>query len=155
MGEVRTMREGQLWWVQASGSGRSWATAATPQSGLFGFVRSMQFTSAADVVVVSDRGTPDHKKVTNLQPINGQINFAWTGWHPTGASGAGASVPMVHLEYKASQPETGSGRFFQFYGVSMNSIQFQEGQNEDTIQATFNALGMSGENPSGYIAPLG
>lgn len=152
MSEVRIMSEGSVWWVQASGTGSAWATASAPASGLYGFVRSFTFTSGQTVQTVMDRGVPHHQKVVSKQPISVNLNFAWTGAHPTAASGAGASVPMFHLEYKADRPEAaGTGIFYQFHGAAQQNLQFSEGEQEDTIQQTFVALGMNGPTASGYL----
>lgn len=153
MAEVRVMSEGVLRWVQASGSGSSWATGATPASGVFGFVRSFSFNSAARVSTISDRGVPNHHKVVGKDPVNVTVNLAWTGTLPTPATAAGASVPMVHLEYKSLESELGggTGRYFQFYGLPIQQVQFTEGD-EDTMALTLPALGMSGANSSGYLS---
>lgn len=151
MAEIRTMREGTLWWVQASGSGRTFATASAPQSGEFGFVRSMNYTSGATINVVSDRGTPDHNKLISRQPISLTVNCAWTASVPSAASGSGASVPMFHLEYRASAAETPTtGIYMQFHGVPLVSYQWTEGD-EDTMAFTFQALACNGPTGSGYI----
>lgn len=154
MAEVRTMAEGAVYWVQASGSGTAWATASAPASGLFGFVQSMNYTSGRRVVTVSERGTPNHHKVVGKDPINISITFAWTGVYPTAVSGASASVPMFHLEHKADYPEAAStAQYHQFHGVVPQSIQWTEGE-QDTIQMTMVALGMNGPTASGYmVAP--
>lgn len=152
MAEIRNMREGMLRWVQASGSGNGWATATSPASGVFGFVRSFSFTSAQTIQTISDRGTPNHHKVVSKDPPSLTVNIAWTGNLPTALSGTGASVPMFHLEYRANEPENGnSGRYAQFYGAPVQQWQFTEADTEDTIAFTFPLLGMSGWNASGYL----
>lgn len=152
MAEVRVMAEGVLRHVQASGSGRSWATASAPVSGVAGFVRSFTFTSARTLATVMERGVPDHHKEASRQPIDLTVNFAWTGAHMAPATGASASVPMHHLEYRANEPENGgSGRYYQFYGAAQQSVQFTEGENENTIQIQYRCLGMSGANASGFL----
>lgn len=152
MAEVRVMREGTLRWVAASGSGNSWSTASAPQSGVFGFVDSFDFASAQTVTTVSDRGTPNHHKVTDATPIDLNVTFKWTGTAPVPASGDGASVPMFHLEYRANEPENaGSGRYYQFYGAAMVNANFTEGMEADTIQQAFRCLAMSGVNNTGYL----
>lgn len=152
MAEIRTNAEGVLWWVQASGSGASWATASAPASGLFGYVDSFTYTSASRVVTQSDRGVPNHHKVVGKDPISVSVTFRWTGSYPTGLTGTGASVPMVHLEHKAVAPENGNtGRYHQFMGVPLSNFQFTEGES-DTIQISTNALAMVGPTASGYLS---
>lgn len=151
MAEVRTISEGELWWVQASGSGRTWATAATPASGLFGFVRSMQFTSAQRVITPMERGIPDHHKVVGKDVINLQVSFDWTGTIPNAGTGTGASVPMFHLEHLARQPEIGNtARYHQFHGCVVQQTQLSEGE-PDSISMTMLALAVSGANTTGYL----
>lgn len=151
MTEVRTMREGTLRFVQASGSGNTWATAATPVSGLFGYVQSFTWTSGQTVTTISERGTPDHHKVTNVEPIQLAFSTYWTGTIPTAASGAGASVPMYHLEFRATAAELGSSYYVRAYGVVPQSIQFTEALEGDTLQWTCVALGMGGPTTSGFL----
>lgn len=154
MSEVRNLAEGVLYWVQSSGSGRTWATASAPQSGLFGFVQSMTFTSAQRLAAAVNRGVPDHWKHIGRDPINLTVTFAWTGATPVASSGASASVPMWHLEYKADYPEAaGTASYYQFHGVVVQSQQFTEGD-QDTVQFTMQALAMNGPTASGYmVAP--
>lgn len=151
MAEVRTLAEGTLYWVAASGSGRTWATASAPTSGLFGFVQSMNYSSARRIVPVSERGVPNHFKQVGVDPISLSVTFAWTGATPTAISGASASVPLWHLEYKADYPEAAStATYYQFNGVVVQSMQWTEGD-QDTLSMTMQALAMTGPTASGYI----
>ena len=155
MAERRTLKEGTLYWVMASGSGRTWGTASAAVSGLFGLVASMNYTSAIDMTLVSERGTPDHWKAGQAQAIDLSISLGWTGYIPTAVSGSGASVPMWHLEYKAIEPERGptanTGRWLQWHGVPVNSIKLSESMDGDTLDFTLKALSMNGPTASGYI----
>ncbi len=153
MAEVRTMREGTLWFVYASGSGSAWATASAPTSGLLAFVESMTFRSAQTVTTIMERGTPHHHKVTEVAPIEITVRAKWTGAFPTAISGSGASVPMFHLEYKAVQPELGNtGRYYQFHGCVSQGPSFNEQAQGDTIEHSFRALAMNGETASGFLS---
>jgi hypothetical protein len=154
MAEVRTQFEGSLWWVQASGSGRTWATAATPASGLVGFCTDMSFTSGQTITTVSDRGIPHHHKVTEKARIEPTFSLMWTGQHavPT-ATGGGASVPMFHLELKSLEPENaGSGRYYQFHGCALQSFDFKEAKDGNTVTMKCAALAMNGVTASGYLS---
>lgn len=154
MAEVRVMIEGSMRLVQASGSGTAWQTASAPASGIFGFVQSMTFTSAQTVTTISDRGRPNHHKITQLAPIDLTVNYLWTGATPEAASGASATVPLWHMEYRASANEIGatSAFYYDFYGAALQSVQFTEAAAGNTIAAKYVCLGMSGENPSGYLS---
>ncbi len=155
MAEVRTMSEGELRWVRASGVGNVWATAATPVSGIFAFVRSFSYTSAQTVTTVNERGRPHHNKITQVAPIDVTMTCAWTGRFPSAVSGSGATVPMIHLEHRASAAEIGNGTtgdFTQFHGVALASIQFTEGAEENTLNVSFRALAMNGPTGSGYLS---
>lgn len=152
MAEVRVAMEGTLRFVQQSGSGRALATAATPVSGLIGYCQDFSFTSAQTITVISDRGRPDHNKQTEVMPIDINFSMLWTGTHAIPASGAGASVPMYILEFRANEPENGaSGRYFQFMGCPIHSTDFKESKEGDTITWKTKALAMSGVNNSGFI----
>ena len=153
MPEVRVQTEGAMRWVRGSGSGRTWATASAPTSGLVGFCTEFSYTSALRTVQVSERGIPDHHKVVGKDPIELNVSYLWTGAQPSGVSGAGASVPMDHLEFKAGAPEIGaaSGFYYQFYGCVMESVEFQEAEDGNNISVTYKALGMNGPTASGYL----
>lgn len=140
--------------MQASGSGRAWATAATPVSGLFGYVTNFKYTSAWTDTVIMERGIPDHHKITQKAPIDVSFNFLYTGGIPSAVTGSGASVPMWHLEYRASAPEVGNGTtgfYHQFMGVVLNGAAFSENPEGNGIDGTFKALAMVGPTGSGYI----
>jgi hypothetical protein len=153
MPEVRNRREGALYYVQASGSGATWATASGASGVLLGFVRDFNWSSAQTVVTISDRGTPNHHKVTDKQPINVSFTLAWanTAQFPAPQSGSGASVPMMHLEFKMTAPDAGAKYYYQFFGVPITQLQFTEGDQENTLAHTCVALGMNGPTASGYI----
>lgn len=139
--------------MQASGSGALWATAATPVSGLMGYVRQMSYTSGRTVATISERGVPTHHKEQAKNPIPLTVQFAWTGQHPTGLSASGASVPLMHLEFKAIQPEIlNSGRYMQFQGAIIQQLQLNEQAAEDTMQIQYMCLAMNGPTASGYLS---
>lgn len=155
MGEVRVQAEGSLWAVQASGANpTAWTTGVTPASARIGFVQSFGFTSGFDLVTPMDRGIPMHHKNAGAQPIEVTFNFLWTGAFPQPASAAGGgTVPIWHLEFKATEKEAGagSGRYFQFFGAAVSQFQFTENKDGDTIAFTTRALAMSGANTTGYM----
>jgi hypothetical protein len=141
-------------YVHASGVGTSWATASAPASGLFGFVQSFSFTSGQTVTPIYERGIPNHQKVTQKQPITLTVQYLWTGSAQTIASGSGATVPMHHLEYRASAAEmagTPSGYYYQFHGAAIQSVQFNEAAEGNNIQVQYQCLGMNGPTGSGYL----
>lgn len=154
MSEVRVAREGTLRFVQGSGSGTAWTTASAPASGTLGYVQSFSFTSGQNLVTISDRGNPDHHKVTMKNPIDLTVNYLWTGGFHNAGSGSGASVPFYHFEWRAATPEVGDGTsafYYQFYGVAQVSNQVSEQTDGDTIAITYRALRMLGPTGSGYL----
>jgi hypothetical protein len=152
MAEVRTLAEGSMRWVQGSGSGQSWATASAPVSGLAGYVQSMTIASARTVKAMMDRGTAIHQKITEIAPVEVNMTYLWTGHYPNATTASGASVPMMHLEYKAIEPENGgSGRYVQLHGAVLNSRQITEGKDGTTIQDKYTCIGMNGPTASGYL----
>jgi len=154
MAEVRNRKEGALRWVQASGSGLTWATASAAATALMGFVRNFTWTSANTIQTISDRGTPNHHKKVDAQPINGSFDVAWanTGQFPNPAVSSGATVEMVHLELKMTAPEAGAAYYYQFHGAAITQRQFTEGDQENALSFQFVALAMNGPTASGYIA---
>lgn len=153
-GEVRVMAEGTLWWVQASGSGRTWATAASVPSGQFGYIQEgMTFTSAKEMVAIMERGVPDHWKTVGFSPIDVSFSLLLgiSGVPPI-LTASGTTTPMLHIEHRASAQELGaSGTYFQFMGVPLHSLKWTENKNGNKIDFTFKALAMVGPTGSGYI----
>lgn len=158
MAEVRVMMEGSLWWVQASGSGRTWATATGPASGLVGFVTDFSFTTGQTITTIMERGVPHHHKLTEKARIEPSFNFLWTGTHalPSAVTGTGASLPMFHLEFKSTRNEdgtgAGSGYYYQFMGAAFQSFDFKEAKEGNNIAMKMACLAMSGANTSGFLS---
>jgi hypothetical protein len=157
MAEIRNLPEGTLRWVYASGSGRSWATASAPTSGLWGFITNFTYTSARDIQGVYDRGQPSHQKFVQNTIINGSFDIQWgvTADYPSVTqSGSGATVPMLHLEHRASAEEQGGGAAIwnQFHGVAILSDNWTETTPANTLTVNFQALGMNGPTASGYLS---
>lgn len=154
MAEVRIQSEGTLWFVQASGSGRTWATGGTPPSGLLGYVQQFSMTSAQTDTVIMERGIPDHHKITQKAPIDVSFTYLWTGGRPTALTASGASVPMYHLEYRASAPEIGNGTtgfYHQFMGAALVQTQLTEQAEGTQVVEQYRCLAMVGPTGSGYI----
>jgi len=154
MTEVRNSTEGSLRWVQASGSGSTWATASAPASGLIGYVSNVTFTSARDVQVISNRGIPSHHKFVAKTPVSVQFDLQWgiTGdYPPMNVTGSGATVQMVHLELKSTAAEDGSALYHQIHGVSINSMAWTETTPANTMQFQGVGLAMVGPTASGYL----
>lgn len=146
-----------MYTVQASGQGKTWVTSSGAATALLGFVQSFTYTSGQNVITVKDNaGVPDHHKVVGKNEISLSFNMllAATANIPAPASGSGASVPMLHLEYKMNVPEDAAmtGHYYNFMGVPIESMQFSTDDNGNTLQFTCRALAMSGVNPSGKIA---
>lgn len=160
-GEARVQSEGTLRGVQASGTGRTWATAASPASALYGYVQNgMSITSAQTVVQIMERGVPDHNKVTEKAGIKVSIKQLHT--YLTGQvtplnvlTASGATVPMQHLEWRISAAEIGNGStgmYYQFYGVANESIKINEDTKGNTIDYSFVCLGYTGPTGSGFLS---
>lgn len=152
MPEVRTQAEGSLWFVQASGSGRTWATASAPVSGLVAYVQSFSHTSAQNFTQIMERGIPDHHKFVSKSPIDVTFNCLWTGAFTGALTASGSTVPMMHLEHRASAAELGTTGFYhQYHGAVLTNIAFNEAAEGNTIALTFRALAMNGPTASGYV----
>lgn len=154
MGETRNPREGTLRWVQGSGSGAAWATASAPTSGLIGYVTNMTRTIAQTMEPVMQRGTPTHWKKVDDQAVALSWDLLWgvTGDYPVFASGSGASVPLLHLEFKATAPEALAGIWEQYHGVVADSIALTETNPVNTQTWTCRALSACASTASGYLS---
>lgn len=153
--EVRTFPEGTLRMVQASGSGRTWATASAPSSALFAYVQAgVSVQSARTINAIMERGNPDHWKYGEAQPLTVTFTVKQTGAISAFLTASGASVPMVHIEHRASAPENGTltGIFNQFMGCVIQSINWTENPDGNTIQFTFGALAANLFTGSGYLS---
>jgi hypothetical protein len=153
MPEVRTMQEGVLRFVQGSGSGRTWATASAPASGLVAYVQSFSHTSAVNFTQVMERGVPDHHKFASRSPIDVTFTCLWTGAFTGMLTASGTTVPMMHLEHRASAVEFGAGSAFyhQYHGAVLTNVAFNEAEAGNTIALSFRALAMNGPTASGYL----
>ncbi len=178
--EVRTYYEGELRWVEASGTGISWQTASAvaaatgtgyntaawaSKSGVIGFVRAgLGYESAQNVVTVMERGVPHHHKVVGREPqeITFEVLFGVTADWPEvntavgpsgGYGGRGVSTPQFNLELKMREEEvaTASGIYFQWWKCVKLSEGFGEAEDGDTWALRFRALGMKGPTGSGYL----
>jgi hypothetical protein len=154
--EVRTQFEGELRWVQASGTG-TWSTASAAATGLIGYVQAgMSFTKANNFVTISDRGIPKHHKNQGYPPteVSFTVLHGMTAQYPMPATSSGVSTPQVHMELKQRVEEvaTASGLFYQFHNGVIPSQAFSEAEAGDTLAFTVRFLNVSGFNSSGYLA---
>jgi hypothetical protein len=154
MAEVRVFSEGSLRVVQASGSGRTWATASAPVSALFAYVKSFSFTSAQEFTTIDERGIPDHHKFANKSPIEVTMQCLSTGGFPSALTASGATVPMFHMEHRASAFELGAatGSFYQFHGAVLLSNDWAENADGNTFDVKFRCLAINGPTASGYLS---
>lgn len=158
--EVRIMAEGTLRGVQASGSGRTWGTAASPPSAIYGYVQNgMSITSAQTVTQIMERGVPDHNKVTEKAGIKvtvSQLHTYVTGGLPFAIlTASGSTVPMQHLEWRTSAAEVGAGTtgiYYQFFGVTTESLKITEDSKGNKLDYSFVCLGYTGPTGSGYLS---
>lgn len=154
--EVRTLAEGALRWVQASGTG-GWATASAAATALVGFVQAgTNFVSAQGVITVMERGTAHHLKRTTVDSM--QVKFTYlqavTANMANPAVASGASTPQVHFEIKMTDVENpnATAQYFQFNNCVLESRGWTEGANGNQFQETWRALSVTGPTGSGYLA---
>lgn len=158
-GEVRIMSEGTFRVVQASGSGRTWATASAPASALLGFVQNgMSITSAQTVTQIMERGVPDHNKITEKAGIKvtvSQLITHHTGLFPMAhLTASGTTVPMMHAEWRVSAAEigAGTGTYYQFHGIATESLKIAEDSKGNKVDYSFVCLAMTGPTGSGFLS---
>lgn len=121
-----------------------------------GLVTDFSYSSGQTITTINERGTPNHHKKTEAARIEPSVTFGWTGTNavPSANTGAGASVPMFHLEFKAIRPEdfVGSGYYYQFHGAALQSLDFKEAKEGDNLSVKFACLAMTGPTASGYLS---
>ena len=172
--EVRTQYEGELRWVEASGTApNAWQTASAiataedtaawaARSGLIGFVQAgLGFTKANTFVTILDRGIPKHHKTqgypanevafTVLHGITADYPSANRAVGPSGSMGPSVTLYNLELKQRVEEVATGTGLYYQFYKGAIPSQAFSEAEAGDTIAFTVRFLGMSGWNNSGYL----
>ena len=155
MAEIRTFREGTLRWVQASGTG-GWNTASAPRSGLIGFVQpGFDFVQQKDFITISDRGTPKHHKLVQVEAGQGAFNvlFGVTAEYPDIVTASGVSTPQIHLEFRQEVTEIGatSGMYFQLLNCVEMGRKFTEDPQGNKYQFSFRYLSAIGPTASGYL----
>lgn len=172
--EIRTHYEGELRWIEASGTAaNAWQTAsAVPtgtgtaswaaRTGLVGYVQAgLSFTDAKGFVTIKNRGIPTMHKTQGPEPI--EVAFTvlhgLTAQYPSantaiGPSALGVSRPQYNFELKMREEEiaTASGMYVQFYKGVVPTQAFSEAEAGDTLAFTVRFLGMSAYNSSGFLA---
>jgi len=156
--EVRTFSEGTWRWVAASASGGGWVTASAPVSsnGPVAFTQAgMTYTSATKRTTVMDRGVPSHHK--NIGREAGEVTFSFleaiTANNPAlfKTTAGGASLPLIHIEHKATATEDGSAVYRQFHHCTLIDDKWTEGEEGNPVAQTFRFLSMTGPTASGYL----
>lgn len=156
MAEIRTLAEGTLRWVQASGTG-GWATASAPASGLLGYVQpGMTFSRTETFVPIHDRGTPKHFKRVKTEVGQGSFKLLYgitADYPPTAITASGVSVPQVHLEWRANYTELSpnTGMYWQLTNVVLGTPKFTENENGDEAEWNFQFINWVGPTASGYL----
>lgn len=143
--------------MQASGGATGWTTGAAAAAALLAYVQAgMSFTSAQQFQTVSERGVPNHHKFMSKDPIEVTFQCLWTGAFPTAITAVGTTVPMYHIEHRASAGEIGAGAvtgsYRQLYGGVLISQQHTERAEGNTIDLTFRCLGIGEVTGSGYLS---
>lgn len=153
-GHVRTLKEGTLRMVQASGVGTTFATGSAPASALAGFCEGLNYSSARTIVTMSDRGVPIHHAAVEDMPIDIDFTIKWVSGTFLPNTASGTTLPLMHLEHRASARDEGAASAFyhQFFGVAIESLSWKEGKEGDTLQVKGKALGMNGPTGSGYLS---
>ncbi len=171
--EVRIWREGELRWVEASGTGAgTWQTASAvatgtgtaawaPASALIGYVRAgLSFDRTWNYTTVGDRGYPKHHKFQSEEPVETtfEIVFGITADIPSantavGPSALGVSRVNFNFEFKMREEEvaTASGIYYQFYKSQILRQGFSESEDGDTLGFTIRSLSVNGPTGSGYL----
>ena len=175
--EIRVWREGELRWVEASGTGvNAWQTAsAVPastgtgyntaawaaRSGTIGYVRAgLSFDETWNYATVSDRGLPKHHKYQGKEPVETtfEILFGITADMPSantavGPSALGVSRVAYNFELKMREEEvaTASGIYYQFHKSQVLRRGLSESEDGDTMGFTVRSLDTNGPTGSGYL----
>lgn len=156
MAEPRNLPEGELRWVQASGTG-GWATAATPVSGLVGYVQAgATFQQPQTFVPYFNRGTAGGFKFAQKPAgtMSFKVLFGITAdYPPTAITASGVSVPEVHFEFKQSTPEDNrTAIWHQFRNCVNGGPKLTEQANGNEYDFSFQFLTMNGPTGSGFLS---
>jgi hypothetical protein len=154
--EVRTQLEGELRWVQASGTG-TWSTASGAATALMGYVQAgLSTNKVQNFNTMTDRGVPKHHKRADAPApeVTFTVLFGITANYPPQITASGMSVPAIHLELKMRQDEfvTASGLYYRWIGCVPLSRQFGEAEAGNTLAFSYRALAIDEYAGTGYIA---
>ncbi len=158
--EARTFFEGALRWAQGSGTGGGpggWATASAAQTALIGFVQvGVNLTSARNVIVIKDRGIPNHQKIIGREAIDFEVEYLQvvSANMANPATASGASVPAVHFElrYDVAELPDPTAQYINLTHAVMIDRRFTDAEEGNTFRETWRAMFMTGPTASGYIA---
>lgn len=173
--EVRTHYEGELRWIEASGSAvNAWQTASAtptgtgsaawaPITGLIGYVQAgLSFTQTTTFATIKNRGTPTMHKIQGIEPIDVAFTVlhGLTAQYPSANTAIGPSATMgvsrpqynFELKMRIEEVATGTGQYVQFYKGVIPTEAFSEAEAGDTLAFTVRFLGISGFNSTGFLA---
>lgn len=156
MPEPRNLPEGELRWVQASGTG-GWLTASAPASGLMGYVQAgMAFQQQQNFQPYFNRGTAGGFKFTQKQAGTLQFKLLYgitADYPPTAITASGVSVPEVHFEFKQLTPEDNrTAIWHQFRNCVNGGPRLTEQANANEYDFSFQFLTMLGPTASGFLS---
>ena len=156
MPEPRNLPEGELRWVQASGTG-GWLTASAPQSGLMGYVQAgASFQQPLTFAPFFNRGTAGGFKLAqkDVGTLTFKLLYGITAdYPPTAITASGVSVPAVHFEFKqATTEDNRTGIYHQFRNCVNGGPKFTEQANANEYDFSFQYLTQNGPTGSGYLS---
>lgn len=143
--EIRTFREGELRWAEASGTG-GWVTASGAATGQIGYVQpGLGFTIQHTYQTIFERGTSMHHKWMgiNAPELTFTVLYGLTAQYPP------KDTAMYHFELRSIQPENPAigSIYTRFHNCVLTNRQFTEAENGNTLRFTYKSLDIS--DPTG------
>lgn len=154
--EIRNLPEGELRWVQSSGTG-GWLTASAPKSGLMGYVQAgFTFEQPQVFTPYYNRGTAGGFKFVQKQAGTLGIKLAYgitADYPPTAITASGVSTPQVHFEFKQASPENAlTAIWHQFQNCVNDGPKLTEGAAQNEYDFQFAFLTFNGPTGSGFLS---
>lgn len=160
MPEIRVLQEGTLRWVLASGqTGTAWSTAATPTSGLVGFIQpGWTFNDPREYATPEDRGIPSHHKLIRRAPVEASFRVlegVTADWPINVATATGSTVPAFHLEWKQAVPAVEAattGIYYRIHRCVLLDAPVTEQAEGNVHEFRVRGLIASGPSNTGYLS---
>jgi hypothetical protein len=134
--EIRNFAEGELRWVESSGTG-GWITANNAMTGQLGYVLAgLGYSIQNTYQTIYERGTAMHHKWLSINAPE----LTFTVLHGLTAQYPPYETSAYHFEMRMIQQENGSSIYKKFCNCVLTNRRFSEEDNGNKLQFTYRSL---------------